>query len=337
MSDDAVTSNGAASAIVEGTLEWHFCTEADVPHLAQLRSAIEYVDDPIDQLDEQCILDDFHALSPRPGFVSTVGFGPGGNARAYGALEPDEHGRLWMRLGVHPANRDKGIGRALVRWVIRRAREWHHISAPGEELWIGFMHEDRQGPARPILNEGFVADWWVFDAHRDLSVALRETFSPPPGVTIAPCTMERLSKDVRVVVNRVLEHIAGSGTVSEEQWASQLEQIREHLSWLAIDEETEAIIGFALNTVYNDETTGEPIEGWTLRLGVEPGARHLGIGAALVSASANGFFEAGIPQAGLGVDTDDPHLAEEFFARCGYIADDRVVRYVYRELPAQEA
>jgi GNAT superfamily N-acetyltransferase len=285
-------------------------------------------------LDEQRILDDFRSMSARPGFVSTVGFGPGGNARAYAAIEPDERGRLWMRIGVHPANRNKGLGRALVRWVIRRAREWREATAPGEGLWIGFMHEDRRGPARAILNEGFVADWWRFDAHRDLSVPLREAFSPPPGVIIGPCSMTRLNEEVRLVVNRVLQHGAGGSEISEEQWAVQLPQIREHLSWLAIDEDSDAIIGFALNTVYTDETSGEPVEGWTLRLGVEPGARHLGIGAALIAASANGFFEAGIPQAGLGVDTDDPHLAEEFFVRCGYIADDRVVRYVYRESPA---
>ncbi|MDR0436402.1 MAG: GNAT family N-acetyltransferase, partial [Propionibacteriaceae bacterium] len=72
-----------------------------------------------------------------------------------------------------------------------------------------------------------------------------------------------------------------------------------------------------------------PDEGWTVRLGVAPGSRHHGVGTALLQASICSFWQAGLSQAGLGVDTDYRELALDFFRRSGYTPDDALVRFRY--------
>ena len=70
--------------IVEGTLEWAALTEADLPQLAELRTAIEYFDDPVERQDLAQLSESWSFPGGDPGFNCTVGRDKGGTIVAYG-------------------------------------------------------------------------------------------------------------------------------------------------------------------------------------------------------------------------------------------------------------
>ena len=93
---------------MEGTLEWAALTEADLPQLAELRTAIEYFDDPVERQDLAQLSESWSFPGGDPGFNCTVGRDKGGTIVAYGwnhvrGLEIGEP-RVWLDGGVHPAD-----------------------------------------------------------------------------------------------------------------------------------------------------------------------------------------------------------------------------------------
>ncbi|MDR2620944.1 MAG: GNAT family N-acetyltransferase [Propionibacteriaceae bacterium] len=324
--------DGDHGAVVESTLEWSVVTEADLLELYELRSAMEYFDNPIYRASLDDISTDFRRGSVLPGWAATMGRVKGGGVVAYCGIHPDDTGRLWVQIAVHPTARHRQLGRKMVQWAIRRSLEWQATRGADTKLWLGYLLEERRtGLIHVLIEEGFQAERWFFDAHRDL---LEEPAAPQvdPAVRLVPYTPVRAA-EVRPVLNQVREHLAGSYPVSDAAWQQHLQLVDdcEGLSWLAEETDTDAVVGYALNTALSGGV-GEPDEGWTLHLGVAPSSRHHGIGTALLQAAMHAFWHSGLSRAGIGVDTDDPELALEFFRRCGYTLDDRLVQLRYRPM-----
>ncbi|MDR1355561.1 MAG: GNAT family N-acetyltransferase [Propionibacteriaceae bacterium] len=154
------------------------------------------------------------------------------------------------------------------------------------------------------------------------------------ALRIIPYTPER-SDEVRLVLNQVWEHTPGTTPVTTIEWQEQMQLVNQFagFSWLAVTTTSDEVVGYALNTILSGDGIA-PDEGWTLRLGVAPSSRHNGVATALLQASSGSFWRAGLSQAGLGMDTDDPELALEFFRRCGYTPDDRLVQFRYHNAPS---
>ncbi|MDR0435846.1 MAG: GNAT family N-acetyltransferase, partial [Propionibacteriaceae bacterium] len=209
------------TAVVEGTLEWSIVTEADLPELSELRAAVEYFDNPIDHVNLSDLIADFRSYSQLPGWMATVGRVKGGGVAAYGGIHPDGTGRLWLQLAVHPAARHKQLGRRLVQWAVRRAVEWRDSQPEHTELWLGYLLEERHaGLRRVLVEEGFRAERWFFDAHRDL-LEEPELSEVDPAITLVPYTPAR-SAEVRLLLNQVWDSVAGSRPVSEAEWQQQM-------------------------------------------------------------------------------------------------------------------
>lgn len=327
-------------ALVEGSLNWSYLTEDDLPALAELLLAIEYMDDPIEHLDLSDLNEMFNSSADQ---IAVVGRDKGDTVVAYAwnRYEDSESGQAqtWLRTGVHPGWRHRKIGRKLVDWSIRTALEHHSDSISAErDLWVGMTLDDKFIGMQNVLREfGLKPQRYFFDMHKELDTEIPDT-PLPPGIRIESY-LPSMSEDIRILHNEVVSQMAGSRSIDKASWEASLSR-SEHspdLSWVAVSKSPggghEQIthgdyVGYALNSVLSEKVeTGHYREGWTELLGVCPNWQGLGVGAALLAASAQGFADAGLDAAGLGADTDEPSDAENLMSAVGYQMSDQLILF----------
>lgn len=334
----------ASDALVEGSLEWSFLTEDDLHQVAELRSALEYVDDPIEHRDLPSLVRDYHRDIVNGAFTAVVGRDRGGTIVAYAWNHPSEAAELFTHVsldtGVHPAWRHRKIGHRLVQWSVAAAQRWHEsLTDPSTPpLWIGYRLDEKfAGLGRALREEGFVAKRWFFDMHRLFDGSDLPELVPPDGVRI-----ERyepwMSELVRAAANEAFGSMPGARAVRQAEWEWSMGELlgSQTPSFVAFAEHDNPshprpdhglVVGYAINTAYAAQYGEYGSEGWTARFGVCPAWRGNGVGTALIIASTHGFAEFGLDGAGLGVDTVDPEGAERLLLKCGFVSEDRMVLY----------
>lgn len=329
-------------SFVEGTLEWSALTEEGLAELAELRTAIEYFDDPVERQSYDELVEYYRAPDADPQHNAVVGRDRGGTIVAYAwnhvrGLEVGEP-RIWMDGGVHPAWRHQMIGRRLVEWQLARGQEWYaealaadpELSQP---LWLGsYVDAKLEGQAHLIEHCGFQAQRWYFDMHLSFSGADGGPFVLPRvpelhGVQLVPYH-PTMSEQVRLAHNEAFADSPGVHTVSRASWEHSMARsaARPEWSWVAVVDGE--VVGYAMNSAYVQDWQPQGFsEGWTDRLGVRPGWRGHQLGSALLVASVRSFMDAGLEGAGLGVDTSDPSGAVDLFTGIGYESEEMVVLY----------
>lgn len=335
-------------SLVEGTLEWAPLCEDDLVALAELRQAIEYLDDPVGRLGLEDLFEQFGEPGAEPATNAVVGRDKGGTIVAYGwnlvrGLETAEP-RVWLDGGVHPAWRHKHIGTRIVEWQLDRAREWHAEvlaadPSAGDVLWMGAHVDVKNVARRRILDErGFTPYRWYFDMHCSLIDDAGDPAPEPPLPSLGPVQLRpyhpSLGEAVRLAHNEAFATTPGAHRVGRRAWEHSLARSAARPEWSWVATEGDVVVGYAMNSAYVADWEPQGFsEGWTDRLGVRPAWRGRGIGPALLVASMHSFRQAGLQAAGLGVDTDRPDGAVRHFERIGYVRDDMVVLMVC-EFPA---
>lgn len=326
---------------VEATLDWSPLDVDDLAELAELCEAIEYFDDPMEQISLAELESEFRGAAD-PSRNAVVGRDKGGTIVAYGWNQVHDvaqgRPRVWLTGGVHPAWRHKAIGTHLLSWQIERARETatELASITGvqlrDPLWAGAHVETRNtGLVQLMLEAGLRAERWCTDLHRPL---VGDDGSPtplPPVPPVAPVQVVPfhpvLSEQVRAAHNEAFATRRGATQVGRRQWEDSLAraEARPQWSWVAMD--GDQVVGYALNSLGEYEGLGE---GWTDRLGVRPMWRRHHLGEVLLVASMRSFLDEGLAGAGLGVDTEDPETSLGLYEHLGYVAGDSVVLYGLR-------
>ncbi|GAA1398459.1 GNAT family N-acetyltransferase [Luteococcus peritonei] len=325
--------------IVEGSLEWSALCAADLPQLAELRTTIEYFDDPVERQDLAQLQEYWTAPGADPVFNCTVGRDKGGTIVAYGwnhvrGLDVGEP-RVWLDGGVHPAWRHQHIGRRLMEWQVERARLWYAkvlreqpwLQAP---LWLGtYVDQKLEGQSALCETLGLAPERWYFDMHLTFGMD-----QPGPVLPVIPLTGRvqlqhyhpALSEQVRLAHNEVFAASFGSHTVSVANWEHSMDRSAARPEWSWVATQDGEVVGYALNSAYEQDWGPQGFsEGWTDRLGVRPGWRGHNLGRALLLASMRSFLDAGLEGAGVGVDTARPDAALRLFESIGYQAEEMVV------------
>lgn len=321
-----------AEAFVEPSLDWTFMTFDDLEEIAELRLAIEYMDDPTERRTLSDMRAEYTEKHAHPNQHAVVGRDQGGTIVAYAWNHPslleDVNAHVWMDIGVHPAWRHRRIGFHLVEWSIERARMWYrHIKDRAGGFLVVEMAVDEGSSLEHDLraNGQLKPGRWFFDMHRELSGSLGAC-PMPNGIVIRKYTGE-YCEQVRRAHNLAFSTRAGTHDVDEAGWAKQMRrrEFRPEWSWLALASDSGEVIGYVLNSQLDSNGIKE---GWTDRIGVIPGWRDKGVAACLLCASIESFVTSGCIQAGIGVDTDQPDT--ELFNSLGFKSDDRVVLYQAR-------
>ncbi|HSN11611.1 MAG TPA: GNAT family N-acetyltransferase [Propionibacteriaceae bacterium] len=316
-----------------GVLVWEPLTPADYTEVATLAAAIEHLDDALERHSIEDILDTLEKSGEDVSQLGVVGRDRQGSIVAYGIdlVHPKDTSPRRVRLvgGIHPAWRDKGIGHGLLDWHLAAAKRWDFATRRAHHgpLKVYAVADSKLTAMRELYESyGLLPETWYLDAHR--------TFNPahppkrpqvPDAVALRPYNAMPAAA-VLAAHNEAFLGRLGAAQLGPAEWHESMTRpgSRPDLSWVLTV--GDRVVGYALNCV---EETGDDgfQEGWTDRLGVIPAWRGRGLSGVLLQASAASFFDAGLPGAGIGVDTEDPIREMARYRGLGYDAVDALVGY----------
>ncbi|MFD2090688.1 GNAT family N-acetyltransferase [Blastococcus deserti] len=213
--------------------------------------------------------------------------------------------RITLEARVHPAWRNRGIGRALLAWQLSRGREVHaarHPEAPAV-LEVGAY------PSMPSLESllrrtGLVQERWYFAMERPLT-DLPE-LPAVDGVELVPFTWDR-DDEVRQAHNAAFTQHHGSAERDATTWQTLFtgqRAFRPDLSVLAVADG--AVVAYVLAYVFAADTAANGYEQVDLgQIGVLPSARGRGLAKATIAAVLRRAAEQGCRSAALQVDSEN--------------------------------
>ncbi|MGA4668502.1 GNAT family N-acetyltransferase [Propionibacteriaceae bacterium Y1923] len=318
---------------LEPHLRWSWLDESDLPELAALREATDYVDDPIERTDLTQLQGLFNTPEANPTRNGAVGRDQTGSVVAYAWGHPrvgEGELRYWLDWAVHPAWTYRSIGVACTTWLRDRGIAWwqeQQAAGIDEPLWLG-AHVDEKLTRKlsQMESAGFVAERWF----SDMRVWFAE-HDPHELPLVVPEGIElvhfepSLSEAVRAAHNRAFATVPGAQRISRSVWEHVLETTAADVasSWVALADGS--VAGYAISSGQHSETDDALVEGWTEFLGTVPEWRGRGIARAVLTAALRGFADAGLAGAGLGVDADRAEAAFRLFTELGYRSSERLV------------
>ncbi len=235
---------------------------------------------------------------------------------------------------VHPQARARGVGRALLAWQTARGEELLRGPGTTEDVprMLRVFCEDHLGDRVRLLRAaGFEPRRYSATMRRDLSLPLAPAV-PPPNVRLLalPGVVDDLQDAARRAHNAAFADHWGSEPIEPDDWRRSCVQgpgARPDLSSLALAGDG-AVVGYLISGTYPQDWQAQGFsEGWTDLLGVSAAHRRQGIAKALLLRAMSAYREAGLQQAGLAVDVDNPR-ALRLYAALGYTEHARETSWV---------
>lgn len=236
-----------------------------------------------------------------------------------------------FRLGgyVHPDWQGRGVGRRLLDWQEAFARAHPGAATSTRPLVFGSWSSElnvRKG--RLLAAAGYAPARYFFEMLRPTLDAV-EVPPLPDGLDIRPAAKDRAGKKQlwEADAEAFEDHWGGfdSSDAAFEAWL-----VRPYWDadlWVVAWDGDE-IAGAVMNTIYTDdnEAFGRR-RGWLDSVFVRRRWRRRGLGAALVARSLVRLREAGMTEAMLGVDSDNPSGALALYERAGFAVHKRSAAY----------
>ncbi|WP_298331294.1 GNAT family N-acetyltransferase [Haloactinopolyspora sp.] len=306
-------------------LTWRALTPADVPAWYALTGVADDADDATERRSRSELAQMFEGGWRDPARDSVAGFDAAGRMRAYAWSEfrPATEGTHATVLygTVHPDDRRRGIGRAILAWSEARSRQQLAAAAVNLPARIRLFVDEHHVAARRLgERSGFEPRRWYIGMRRDLAAPLPE-IRVPDGVTVRPYARS-WDEAVRLAHNESFarDHW-GSSPFDAEVWQVNVvgtDAFRPDWSFVALDA-AGLVVGYLISGAYHQDWEPQGYtEGWTDLLGVRREWRRQGLGGALLVAAMRAYSASGMQYAGLDVDTANPTGALGVYTRLGY-------------------
>jgi mycothiol synthase len=237
-------------------------------------------------------------------------------------------GPVYVSFGaVRPEFRRRGLGGALLRWNQSRSREVAllHPDEGNREFraWIA----DRQGGARELLErDGYVAVRHGFEmTRRDL--ADLPDVAQPHGLEIRPVAQEQLRK-IFDAENEAFRDHPGHHEMGDADFRQTVQSPDLDISLWRVAWDGDEVAGVVETFVFRSENAAlGKKRGWLDRISVRRPWRRRGLARALIVSAFAGLREAGMTEALLGVDADNPTGALQLYESLGFRVTDRGTTY----------
>ncbi|PWW21085.1 acetyltransferase (GNAT) family protein [Geodermatophilus normandii] len=227
--------------------------------------------------------------------------------------------RVWSEGRVHPDQRGRGIGRALLDWQVRRGTEQHaQFAPPGlpgrlvTSVWPAMTSLERL-----VRRAGFEVERLFASMERPLDDV--PTAVAPAGLELVPFTWDR-DDEVRRAHNASFTEHHGSTERDETAWRTWFTGVRAFrpdLSVLALADG--AVAGYALGYVYDADTRATGVTTVHLgQIGVLSAFRGRGVAGAAIAAALTAAAADGCRRAALDVDTENTTGAFALYERVGF-------------------
>ncbi len=236
----------------------------------------------------------------------------------------DSHG--W----VHPTQRRRGLGRALLHWGQARQRERAAAqTAAGDDrpASLGsWTVDDATGAVALLLNEGYEPVRWYFEMTRsDLDdLPVREL---PEGVRMRPVT-EDVVRQVLAADSEAFQDHWGARESTEADIQRTLGDPDNDLSLWQAAWAGDEVVGCVLAIIFPADNAAEGIRrGWLERASVRRLWRRQGIASALMTGALRELRRRGMDSVSLGVDADSPTGALSLHESLGFRVARRAAAY----------
>lgn len=257
-------------------------------------------------------------------------FTPEGQLVAFGWIftppPSDTESISFLDGNVHPDFRQRGLGTAIVKWLVQRGHEIQNsISGPPARYLRVTFPDYLNSNSNLFAKQGFQPIRYYYRMRRDLSQPIPE-YKVPESLRMQTWNPE-LNAYALKADNEAFEDHWGHIPLDEEHWNTwflQHEDFRPELSFMVTD--GQEIAGLSINKVRTAENAVTGIqEGWIQSLAVRRPWRRQGIASALLCASMQVFKSAGLDFAGLTVDTDNLTGALRIYERLGFSVVTRFI------------
>ena len=305
--------------------------KGDADAWAELLAAKEKVDQEGENYDAQDLIDELEDphLDPE---TDTIGLWAEGRMIAYGKLHAAEAVIDIDRVGtegtVHPEWRRRGIGTALMPWLINRAGELHaakHPEATGEVTSTRIS--TNIGAERLFQKFGFEERRYFFDMKRPLDQPVPEV-ALEGGLRLVPFDTW-MDEALRLAHNEVFRDHWGSTPKDPDSWRTWFtgaRAIRGGSSYVVLDGDT--IAAYVLGYEYEADTEATGIRELYLgQVGTVKSYRGRGLARATLAKVLRKAAQTGYQRSGLGVDADNPTGALGLYERLGFSVASKWISY----------
>jgi mycothiol synthase len=230
---------------------------------------------------------------------------------------------------VHPDYRRRGLGRAILRYNVDRLVEMAASRADAEQRVFGAWATQGEVGARALLeSEGYRAIRYGF-AMRRPTLADLPAAPLPAGIEIRAVS----EADHRAIVdadNEAFRDHWGHREATDEDFRALFGQPDLNTDLWRVAWDGNEVAGSVLTFVFGAENAALGVKrGWLERISVRRPWRRRGLAKALIVSALAGLRDAGMTEAMLGVDAENPNGALQLYETLGFVERDR--GYTYRK------
>jgi len=228
---------------------------------------------------------------------------------------------------VHPDHRRRGLGRALLHENLRRVDERGALEPDGRAFEPrGFADETEVGHIALLEQEGFVPLRWFFVMRRPTLDDVPDA-PLPEGLELRPVTADQHRAIFDAEAEAFRDHWQ-SRELTDEDFVSLYKSSDIDTSLWVVAWDGDEIAGVVQNWVYRDENEKLGVErGWLERISVRRPWRRRGLGRAITAESLRRLKAAGLADAMLGVDAENPTGALGLYEGLGFEVYQRSIAY----------
>jgi mycothiol synthase len=238
-------------------------------------------------------------------------------------LGPHHHVEGW----VLPAFRRRGLGRALLHWAEAHAREVALIDGRTGERTLGSWPDEAQvGAVALYESEGYSIVRYGFMMVRDLADPIPD-LALPDGLDVRPVDKADHRRIWDADTEAFRDHWnAGERTEADfEGWfaSPELDTSLWRVAW-----DGDEVAGAVMSFIYPAENEAFEVQrGWLDHVSVRRPWRRRGLASALIAEAMRGLRDAGMTEAALGVDAENPTGALSVYENLGFRRSRTGVQY----------
>jgi mycothiol synthase len=229
---------------------------------------------------------------------------------------------------IDPAVRRRGIGRAMLHENLRRVEERVASGEDGDRSYRvrGFADEGEVGHRTLLEAEGFTPARWFFLMRRPTLDDIPDA-PLPEGIEIRPVLPDHHRAIFDAESEAFQDHWEPHDP-SEAEFRSLFSRSDLDTDLWIVAWDGDAIAGVVQNWIWHDENRQLGLErGWLEHISVRRPWRRRGLGRAITAASLRRLRDAGMTDAMLGVDADNPTGALGLYEGLGFEVDQRATAY----------
>lgn len=309
-------------------------TSTDVGAWAALAAAVEEVDRTGEHYNEADLLEEMADPNLEVG-KDLVGAFDGSDLVGYFKIlvrgEAEGFLKIHVEGSVHPAERGRGVGTALVQAMLARASQARTEQRPGLPAKLMAAGPSANTSQQALLGDaGFAAERWNFVMRVQLD-GLRDPLPMPPGYRVRRYEASMATHMLAAHNTAFLDHpeFTPWTEVMWRQWVTESRSFRPDVSFVAVAaEHPDEIVAYVQSNEYDAyfQATGRR-EAFIAKLGTLRGHRGKGVAGAMLQHCLAAYRDAGYDEAALDVDSENPTGALGVYTRAGFEVETRSTNY----------